>query len=127
MCCVGFLEEVIFRGFLFGAMRKNGLTAAVIVSSLTFGMGHIVNLLTGAPVLDTLLQLVYASAIGFCYTGIYLVSGSIVPCILSHIFVNSTSVFAIEPDERGLLITAIIQTLLGAGYGLWLLRAYKKR
>ena len=126
MCCVGFLEEVIFRGFLFGAMRKSGLTAAVIVSSLTFGMGHIVNLFTGAPVFETLLQLVYASAIGFCYTGIRLVSGSIVPCILSHIFVNSTSIFAIEPDSRGLLLTAVIQTVLGVGYGLWLFRAHRK-
>ncbi|MBP3698918.1 MAG: CPBP family intramembrane metalloprotease, partial [Oscillospiraceae bacterium] len=45
MVWVAILEEVIFRGLLFRAMGKDGRTAAVIVSSITFGVGHIVNLL----------------------------------------------------------------------------------
>lgn len=57
MCFVGFLEEVIFRGFLFKSMCRSNLRFAIIVSSLTFGMGHIVNLLLGEPLFDTLLQL----------------------------------------------------------------------
>ena len=48
MLCVGFLEELIFRGFLFKAMSKDGLKSAVIVSSLTFGIGHLVNLVNGS-------------------------------------------------------------------------------
>lgn len=44
MLFVGFLEEIIFRGLLFKAMEKDGIKAAVIVSSLTFGIGHLVNL-----------------------------------------------------------------------------------
>ncbi len=44
MSCVGFLEEVIFRGLLFRAMEKDNLKSAIIVSALTFGIGHIVNL-----------------------------------------------------------------------------------
>ena len=71
---------------------------------------------------DTLLQLVYASAIGFCYTALFHVSGSILPCILSHAFVNSTSIFAIEPSPAGNIVITIVQTILGVGYGLWLLR-----
>ena len=122
MCFVGILEEVIFRGLLFKGMCKANVTAAIIVSSLTFGVGHIVNLLLGEPVFDTLLQLVYASAIGFCYTAILHVSGSILPCILSHAFVNSTSIFAIEPSPAGNIVITIVQTILGVGYGLWLLR-----
>ena len=122
MCCVGFLEEVIFRGLLFKGMSKSSITVAIIVSSLTFGMGHIINLLLGEPILDTLLQLVYASAIGFCYTAVFHISGSILPCIVSHAFVNSTSVFAVEPGATGQILIAAIQTVLGVGYGLWLLR-----
>ena len=34
MFCVGFLEEVIFRGLLFKAMAKDDMKSAVIVSSL---------------------------------------------------------------------------------------------
>jgi len=125
MCCVGFLEEVIFRGLLFTGMAKSNLKAAIIVSSLTFGMGHIVNLLFGAPVFDTLLQLVYASAIGFCYTALFLVSGSILPCIASYIFVNTTSIFAPEPSATAHILITIIQTILSTGYGLWLLKHNK--
>lgn len=123
MCCVGFLEEVIFRGLLFKGMCKSNVTSAIIVSSLTFGMGHIINLLLGEPILDTLLQLIYASAIGFCYTALFHVSGSILPCIISHAFINSTSAFAIEPGATGQILIAAIQTVFGISYGIWLLRS----
>ena len=122
MCFVGFLEEVIFRGLLFKAMSKSSLLAAIIVSSLTFGAGHIVNLLMGAPVLETLLQLVYASAIGFFFTAVFIKTGSILPCIISHIIVNATSAFALTPSVTGLVLIALLQTVLGVTGGLWLLR-----
>ena len=125
MCFVGLLEEVIFRGLLFQGMCTGNVKTAIIVSSLTFGIGHIVNLLMGAPVFDTLLQLVYATAIGFCYTAVFYVGGSILPCILSHIFVNSTSVFAVEPSRTANLVIALVQTVLGIGYGVFLLKQKK--
>jgi membrane protease YdiL (CAAX protease family) len=93
-----------------------------VVSSLTFGVGHIVNLLLGAPLLDTLLQLMYASAIGVCYTAVFCVSGSILPCVVSHVFVNSTSIFAQELSNRENILIAVAQTILSIGYGIWLLR-----
>lgn len=125
MCFVGFLEEVIFRGLLFKGMCRSNVTIAIIVSSLTFGVGHIVNLLLGAPLFDTLLQLVYASAIGFCYTALFHVSGSILPCILSHAIVNGTSAFAMEPTDEAHIMITIVQTVISTGYGVWLLRRKK--
>ena len=122
MCFVGILEEVIFRGMLFKGMCKGNETAAIIVSSVTFGAGHIVNLLLGEPLVDTLLQLVYASAIGFCYTAVFYTGGSILPCIASHIFVNATSVFAVQPIGKGNLLIAAVETVVGIGYGIWLLK-----
>ena len=47
MLFVSFLEEMIFRGFLFNVMAKNNEKSAIIVSSVTFGMVHIVNLIKG--------------------------------------------------------------------------------
>jgi membrane protease YdiL (CAAX protease family) len=47
MFCVGFLEEIIFRGLLYRALRRDNVKVAVIVSSVTFGMGHIINLING--------------------------------------------------------------------------------
>jgi len=125
MCFVGILEEVIFRGMLFKGMCRSNITFAIIVSSLAFGMGHIVNLFLGGPVFDTLLQLIYASAIGFCYTAVFYVSGSILPCILSHAVVNATNVFAAEPTAGMHIMITIVQTVVGIGYGLWLLKHKK--
>lgn len=121
MCFVGLLEEVIFRGLLFKGMSESNVKRAVIVSSLTFGFGHIVNLFLGASVYETVLQLVYASAVGFCYTAIFIAGGSIIPCIISHAVVNSLSVFAVEPLNEMLIIIALVQTLISIVYGVWLL------
>jgi len=125
MCFVGFLEEVIFRGLLFKGMYKSNLTSAVIVSSVTFGMGHIVNLFLGEPLAATLLQLLYASAIGFCYTALFCAGGSLLPCILSHAFINATSVFAPEPSLEKQVLFSCVLIVLDVGYGLWLLRRIK--
>jgi membrane protease YdiL (CAAX protease family) len=48
MMSVGFIEEVLFRGLLFQAIEKKSTTKrAIIISGITFGFGHIVNLLRG--------------------------------------------------------------------------------
>jgi len=122
MCCVAFLEEVIFRGLLFRGMCGGNVKTAIVVCSLTFGIGHAVNLLNGAPVFETLLQLVYASAIGFCYTAIVYRGGSLLPCILSHAVVNSTSLIGAECAPWMLAVIAAVQTVLGVGYGIWILK-----
>lgn len=65
MFCVGFIEEIIFRGFLFKALYNDNVKLAIVISSVTFGIGHIVNLLNGKDLIPTLLQVCYAIAIGF--------------------------------------------------------------
>lgn len=72
MLCVGFIEEIIFRGFLFKSLCKDNLKLAIIISSVTFGIGHIVNLLNGSDLIPTLLQIAYATALGFLFTIIFL-------------------------------------------------------
>ena len=48
MLGVAFVEELVFRGFLFQAIRsKSGLRRAVLITGFTFGLGHVVNLLRG--------------------------------------------------------------------------------
>ena len=92
---VGVAEEIIFRGFLFNGMRRTGsLTVAVVVSAITFGMGHIVNLLTGHATMETLVQVLFAVAWGFLFTFAYLKSGSLLPCIVIHGLIDAFSVFS---------------------------------
>lgn len=92
---VGVVEEIVFRGFLFNGMRRTGsLTVAVVVSAITFGMGHIVNLLTGHATMETLVQVLFAVAWGFLFTFAYLKGGSLLPCIAIHGLIDVFSVFA---------------------------------
>ena len=126
MLCVGFLEEVIFRGFLFRALCKDNLKRAILISSLTFGIGHIVNLLNGAEFVSTLLQICYATAIGFLFTYIFLTSGSLWGCIVIHGVFNSLSVFANEAArtvERD-LISAGFLCVVSVGYSLYLMKKF---
>lgn len=113
MICVGFLEEIIFRGFLFKAMCKDNLKAAIIVSSVTFGVGHIVNLIngSGAELIPNLCQVCYAMAFGFMTVILFYKSGSLIPCIITHSVVNSLSAFVNE-SVRTFEINIIISVVL---------------
>ena len=103
MAFVGFAEEMIFRGFLFKAMLKGGsVKTAVIVSSVTFGLGHILNLFTGHELAETLMQVVFAVAYGFLVTLALYKSGSLLPCILSHSLFDMFAEFA-SKDAPALL------------------------
>ena len=127
---VGFLEEVIFRGLLFGAMRKNNLTVAVVVSSITFGMGHIINLIngSGAELIPNLLQVVYATAAGLMFVMLYYRSGSLIVCIAAHGLFNAISVFANEHLTLGQrVLSCILLSVLMEGYALYLVFAKRKK
>lgn len=103
MALVGFCEELIFRGFLFKAMLKDGdAKMAVIVSSVTFGLGHILNLFTGHEFAETLMQVAFAVAYGFLVTMAFYKSGSLLPCILSHSLTDVFSLFAREESTAAL-------------------------
>ena len=120
MLCVGFLEELIFRGFLFRALCRDSVKTAIWVSSVTFGIGHIVNLLNGAALLPTLLQLCYATAAGFLFTVMVYRWGSLWPCIVTHSLLNSLSAVAAPISQTLQLITAVVLTAVALAYALWI-------
>lgn len=122
MLCVGFLEEVIFRGLLFKAICKSNVKQAIVISSVTFGIGHIVNLLNGAEVLSTLLQICYAIAIGFLFTIIFYKGKSLLPCIIAHSVINSLSTFRVQGSQTYEMIIAAALCVVSVGYTLWILK-----
>lgn len=125
MLCVGFLEEIIFRGLLFKAISRDNIKLAVFVSSITFGIGHIVNLLNGAELLPTLLQICYATAIGFLFAVIFLRGKSLWPCIVTHGVMNATSLFGVSGSRTQELAAAAFLCVVSAGYALWILKHTK--
>ena len=123
MALVGFAEELIFRGFLFKAMLRGGsVVAAIVVSSVTFGIGHILNLFIGQDFFDTIMQVFGAIAIGFVFTFAFYKSGSLLPCIVAHSFIDVTSV--LTPDKGALLdwIYAAVLIVVAIAYCVYLAR-----
>lgn len=130
MLCVGFLEEVIFRGLLFNAMRKDSEKIAVAVSSLTFGIGHIINLFngSGAQLIPNLLQIIYATSAGFMFVMIYCMSKSLVSCIVAHGVFNALSVFANDAlTIKMRVVSCILLTFITASYSVYLCVMRRKR
>lgn len=137
----GYVEELIFRGFLFRAMAKDNLRSAIIVSAVTFGIGHIVNIFNTSDIFGVLLQVGYAIVIGFLYTIIVYKGSSLWPCIASHMFVNCSSVFAREEGPFTHLVaavfgqatpgitetcSAVLIILISGSYALWLWKKQNK-
>lgn len=130
MLCVGFLEEVIFRGLLFAVIAKNNIKSAVVISSVTFGIGHIINLFNGSGMnlFNNLCQIVFAIAVGFLLVTIFYRGGSLIPCILVHSAINTLGTFANDANlttETHLLhLTVLI--VITAAYTLILTKTIPK-
>lgn len=131
MLSVGFVEEMIFRGFLFRAMEKDNVRSAILVSSVTFGLGHLLNLVngSGATLAENLFQVTGAIAIGFCFVILFYRGGSMWPCIFTHAAINISSAFAnmagLTMEKR--LVFHLILFVITVGYALILTRTLPEK
>ena len=131
MLCVGFIEEVIFRGFLFRALEKDNPKTAIIVSSLTFGLGHVVNLFNGSGRMpaSSAVQIIFAVLVGFVLVTVFYRGGSLIPCIVFHSVNNAIGAFGAEgqtdPRTEMIMNLILIVVVLG-GYLLYLYKIAPK-
>lgn len=130
MLCVGFVEEVIFRGFLFKAMAKDNVKSAIIVSSITFGIGHLMNLVNGSgmDLVNNLCQVIFAIAMGFLLVTIFYCSGRLLPCIITHSAVNMLNTFAYETGitAEKQIVHCLFMIVIAAAYTLILTKTLPK-
>ncbi len=104
-CLLGpFMEEVLFRGFLFSRARRFGDRTAVLFTAVMFGLMH-----------GNLSQFLYATAIGLVLGYTAARTGRLRECVLLHIMVNSYSTVLLL--GQNLIMDAGLEPLL-AGYGL---------
>ncbi len=76
------VEEIFFRGFIFGGLRwRWGVLIAALASGALFGLAHV-----GNP--GTLYLLPPVSAVGAIFAFGYVYTGSIVPSIIAHFLFN---------------------------------------
>lgn len=126
MAGVGFLEEMLFRGFLFLGMLENNVkpVKAILIAGITFGIGHIVNLLNGYNSFEQLSQIIAACAIGLVLTLLMYKTKCIWPLIIFHGIFNiagtrSDLSGSSKETEILMLIVIIIITII---YGFIILR-----
>lgn len=109
---VGFIEELLFRGFLLQALRtRGGATRAILISGVTFGIGHIVNLLRGYSLPDQALQLVAATLIGIALAYCVVLTGSILPGIAFHALFNlsgTLTAHTVQGDTAIVIVIAVV-------------------
>ena len=130
MLCVGFLEEVIFRGLLFKAIAKDNIKSAIVISSVTFGIGHIINLFNGSgmSLINNLCQIVFAIAVGFLLVTIFYRGGSLLSCIFVHAAINTLGTFANDRNftTEMRLLHLVVLIVITVTYTLILTRTLPK-
>ena len=135
MLFVGFLEEVIFRGFLFKGICKSNVTRAIVISSVTFGIGHIVNLFNGYNIFSNIVQIVFAVAVGFLLVFIFHRTGSLIACIGFHSLNNSVNGFAsgdllinaLGSEEAASIVSAGAKIVIIAIYMIYVIKLPKRQ
>ncbi len=116
---VGFIEEMLFRGFLFKLLEKDNQKLAIIITSITFGIGHIVNLLNGADIIPTLIQIIYSISVGYLFVKILIKTKSIYPCIITHSLLNALSIF-LSQTTLIFYISSILMLVISISYSYYL-------
>ena len=114
-CLVGFNEEVIFRGFLFGGLStKFKPFVTVFLCGAVFGLFHLVNLISGQAFETTLSQVLQAGSMGFLYAALRLRLGSIWPLIFLHGFWD----FSVTIMQQSMQLTGFDTTTAGGFHPL---------
>lgn len=88
----GVCEEVLYRGFLIRFLHEGGLAlpiaAALAISSLLFGLGHVYQGSKGV---------LWAIIAGFAFGLLFLLSGSLFPCIVLHALMDLQIAYVLRP------------------------------
>ena len=103
----GFVEEIVFRGVIFGSLRKAFNTkAGVILPSVLFGIVHILGM--DFSIGSCLLVILAGTAVGIMFSVITIESGSVWSNALVHslwniIVIGGAVTVALQPSESSVM------------------------
>ena len=134
---VGFAEEFLFRGLLQAIFlrkyhtRKNGILLSVLFQAILFGLFHLINLTKNDQVMAVLVQVVFATFIGFFFGVLVLKTNKIIPVAITHGLINFSFSIALLPglameEQSGFSIAPIILTFPLFIIGLLMVRKINK-
>jgi membrane protease YdiL (CAAX protease family) len=122
---VGFAEEIYFRSLILKTLEDKGVKNAIIISSLIFGITHIGNIIGGADILYTIIQVIFAFTFGIVFAEIFYLTKSLVPVILWHFLHDCFCYIQNSPDIKKTILFSGIQTLVLIVYAIYMWRMIK--
>lgn len=118
---VGIFEELVFRGIILNLLKSLNNKAAVMISSVLFGVGHLANLLNGTDLKMTILQVIFAFIFGFVCAEIVIVTKSILIPIIWHASHDFIATLTDNPIFSQLsFIILLLQCLILASLAIYL-------
>lgn len=139
---IGFLEEFIFRGVLFSLLAdcftkdRVGLIKTFVISSLIFGLAHLINLISGAGVGATLLQVGYTTLTGGLFAFVLIKTKNLLCCAGVHALYNFCGLLMDSQTRLGLgagvvfdvptVVLTVIIAIIAIIYVLYYLFTYKE-
>ncbi|MBO4750470.1 MAG: CPBP family intramembrane metalloprotease [Lachnospiraceae bacterium] len=122
---IGMIEELYFRGIICGLLLRKGVAKAVIISAVLFGLAHLMNVMGGAHLVETILQILFAFTYGLVFAVIFYVGGSIVPCLLLHALHDFCSFISADGSLALNIAVGTVQFLILLIYFIYLIKKEK--
>lgn len=133
---VGFAEEFLFRGLLQSIFLrkyhalKHGVRTSILIPSLLFGLFHFINMTNNDNVLAVLVQVVFATFMGFIFGVLVLKTNKIIPIAITHGLINFFFSISFLPglkitEEIEVSIAPIVLTLPLFIIGLFVVKKIK--
>lgn len=123
---VGLSEEIYFRGIIYNLWKTQGKGKAVMVSSILFGICHLMNVLGGAGIIETVLQIFFAFFYGIIFALIFIKTESLLPCVGLHFLHDFCAFVGSELTDVAELGLILAQTVIMLIYIVLLVRHQTK-
>ncbi|HDR7795132.1 TPA: CPBP family intramembrane metalloprotease [Bacillus luti] len=121
---VAFIEETIFRGFMLKMLFSKGIKKSVLITSFLFGITHLLQLVGGQSIEDTILQIIYAFLVGLVLSLLIINKQSIIITITFHGFNNF---FNFMGNVQGSSLYAYIVIAILCIYSVYLWKRVNKK
>jgi uncharacterized protein len=113
-------EELFFRGIVLDLLRPLGWRSAILGSAVMFGASHTVNLVSGANVPFTAMQVAATTAGGVALAAIRIRTGSLWPVLAVHVVLDVIAISTLTGSATSSpLLLPVLFAWLAANLALW--------
>ena len=120
--CVGFSEEIWFRGLLLASLRRLGTRTSIVGGSAVFGALHLTNFFAGREPLYLGLQFAFACLVGFVLAELVAITGGLWLGIVWHVVYDLSALSTGDDLSPAALAGVASATAILAAYSVWLWR-----